>query len=293
VIDALAALGFGFVEVGTVTPRPQPGNDRPRMFRLSADDALINRLGFNSAGARVVAAHLAARPSEAARRCVLGLNLGKNRETPLAGAAADYALALRRLGPVGDYLVVNVSSPNTPGLRDLQAAGMLRGVVESVRRAEEDIAGAAGRGSRPVLVKLAPDLDDASLDASLDAAAEAGAAGFLAANTTVARPESLRSAAHRHEAGGLSGAPLFPRTLEVVTRAFRRFDGRLPVVGVGGVSDGERAWRLVRAGASLVQAYTGFVYGGPGFPRRVLRALVALLDDAGARTIADVVGADA
>ena len=291
-VPALSALGFGFVEVGTVTPRPQPGNPRPRVFRLSEDAALVNRLGFNSQGAAAVAERLESLEEPAALRSIIGVNIGKNRDTPTERAPSDYVRALLMLGACGDYVAVNVSSPNTVGLRDLLAAERLTGLLTAVLAAEKDLATQDGRDPRPVLVKISPDLAEADLDATLDAAADAGAAGFIASNTTIARPAELHGPA-RAEAGGLSGSPLFPRTLEVVRHAYRRYDGKLPIVGVGGVTDGHRALQLIRAGASLVQAYTGLVYGGPGFPRQLLSELAGLLSRSGFRTVADAVGSDA
>lgn len=286
--SGLARLGFGAVEIGTVTPRPQPGNPRPRAFRLTRDEALINRFGFNSEGATLVGSRLeslAARASE--RGWALGVNVGKNRDTPPERAVDDHVLALRRVGGVGDWVTVNVSSPNTPGLRDLQGPRFLASIVEAVVAWER----ADGAG-RPVLVKLSPDLALHDLDAALDAAGGAGAAGFVVANTTSARPAGLIGR-HRHEAGGLSGAPLLPRTLELVRHAFRRVGGERPIVGVGGARDADAAWALVRSGATLVQAYTGFVLGGPGWPREVLRGLSRRVEASGARSIVEAIGADA
>jgi dihydroorotate dehydrogenase len=290
-VPALHAMGFGHVEVGTVTPVPQPGNDRPRVFRLQGDAALINRLGFPSEGAAAVARRMG-RWAHGARSGIVGVNLGKNKTTDAGAAAADYVKVLETIED-GDYLVVNVSSPNTPGLRDLQAAPVLRALVETVVAAEARRASMCNARARPVLVKLSPDLDEAGLDGALDAAAGAGCAGFIATNTTLARPSSLRSTSHVGETGGLSGPPLRPRSLEVVRHVFRRLGGRLVVVGVGGVSDAESAWAFVRAGAMLVQAYTGFVYGGPSFAGDVLEGLSRKLDASGLRSLGQVAGSDA
>ena len=271
-VPALAALGFGHVEVGTVTPRPQPGNPSPRVFRLVEDGALVNRLGFPSQGAAAVAARLAAM---GARSCIVGVNLGRNKETSNERAQDDYVEGLETLRDVGDYFVVNVSSPNTPGLRQLQSPEALTSLMSSVVRS------ASGK---PVLVKLAPDLDDAQLDASLDAAAAGGAAGFVIGNTTLSRPASLRCGAFAREAGGLSGTPLLERTIALVGHARRRLDGTLPIIGVGGVSSAADASLVMAAGATLVQAYTAFVYAGPGFAGRVLRGLVGADGQAHATT---------
>ncbi len=268
-VAGLAALGFGFVEVGTVTPRPQPGNPAPRLFRLPADRALVNRLGFNNAGADAVAARLGrlrARPSALPDGFVVGVNIGRNRDTADAGVIEDYATAARIVAPVADYLVVNVSSPNTPGLPDLQAVDRLRPVVAAVR---------VQTGPLPVLVKIAPDLAEADVDALVELAVTEGLAGVVATNTTVSR-EGLRSNAGEVAAagsGGLSGTPLRARALAVVQRVATRSGGRLTVVAAGGIGSADDARRALDAGASLVQAYTGFVYGGPAWPRRVSAAL--------------------
>jgi dihydroorotate dehydrogenase len=273
-VRALAALGFGHVEVGTITPRPQPGNPRPRLFRLEPDRALVNRLGFNGGGADAAAERLAAARAGAGPGCVVGVNLGRNKATPPERATDDYVAALERLHAHGDYFVINVSSPNTPGLRDLQGERELAELVRAVVACEARIAEAEGAGRKPVLVKLAPDLAQASLDAALDAGAEAGAAGFLATNTTISRPLGLRSPAAR-ESGGLSGAPLRSLALGVVERACARLEGRLPVIGLGGICSAADARRFLDAGAALVQLYTGFVYGGPALPARILSGLAA------------------
>jgi len=265
----LGALGFGFVEVGTVTPRPQPGNPAPRMFRLPADRALVNRMGFNNDGAEVVAARLARlRARDRLGDLVVGVNIGRSRATPDAEAVGDYATGARLLAPVADYLVVNVSSPNTPGLRDLQAVDRLRPVLGPVL----DQAGAV-----PVLVKIAPDLADPDVDAVADLAVEVGLAGVVATNTTLSRAglRSTAAAVAQAGSGGLSGAPLLARSLSVVERLAGRAAGRLTLIAAGGITTGADARRALSAGASLVQAYTGFVYGGPAWPRRVTRDIGA------------------
>lgn len=266
----LAALGFGFVEIGTVTPRAQPGNPTPRVFRLPADRALVNRLGFNNGGAADVADRLRRTREDPAfpADLVVGLNIGRNRTTPDADAVTDYATGARLLAPVADYLVVNVSSPNTPGLRDLQAVDRLRPVLSAVLAEARAV---------PVLVKIAPDLADADVDAVADLADDAGLAGIVATNTTVSRVGLHSSAAAVAEAGsgGLSGPPLRARSLAVVERLARRAGDRLTVVAAGGIGSGADARRALDAGAVLVQAYTGFVYGGPLWPRRVTRELAA------------------
>ena len=278
----LAALGFGFVEVGTVTARAQPGNLRPRMFRLTADRALVNRMGFNNEGAAAAAAALRrsrARRSRAGHGGpVVGVNIGKTKAVPDAEAAADYAASARAVAAVADYVVVNVSSPNTPGLRDLQAAERLRPVLTEVRSALDAATGGARGGRRvPLLVKIAPDLADTDVDAVADLAMELGLDGVIATNTTISRdglaspPAEVAAAG----AGGLSGAPLRDRSLAVLRRLHERAGDRLVLVAAGGIETPDDAWERLRAGATLVQAYTGFVYGGPLWPRRMNAGLAA------------------
>ncbi len=269
----LAALGFGFVEVGTVTAQAQPGNPRPRMFRLSADRALVNRMGFNNAGAAAAAVRL--RRVRARRGPVVGVNIGKTRAVPEADAAADSAARARAVAGVADYVVVNVSSPNTPGLRDLQAADRLRPVLVAVREALD--ASAGGR-QVPLLVKIAPDLADADVDAVADLALELGLHGIIATNTTVSR-DGLASPASQVAAagaGGLSGPPLGARALAVLIRLRARAGDRLVLIAAGGIETPDDAWERLRAGATLVQAYTGFIYGGPLWPRRMHAGLARL-----------------
>ena len=277
----LAALGFGFVEVGTVTPRRQPGNPAPRVFRLPRDRALVNRLGFNSAGVEAVRARLERRPPEGA---VLGINVGRNKTTPDERAVEDFAEAARALGRLGAYVAVNVSSPNTPGLRDLQAVERLRPLLTAVR----------GATDRPVLVKIAPDLSDEDVDAVADLALELGLAGIIATNTTIARA-GLDSPAADVEAagdGGLSGEPLRERSLEVLRRLRARAGDRLVLVAAGGIADADEAWARVRAGATLVQLYTGFVYEGPATPARIARGLASRARAAGFAHVQDAVGSE-
>ena len=270
----LAALGFGFVEVGTVTARAQPGNPKPRMFRLTADRALVNRMGFNNAGAAAAAAALGHSRGRSRGRSgspggpVVGVNIGKTRAAPDDEAAADYAASARAVAAVAGYVVVNVSSPNTPGLRDLQAADRLKPVLVAVRAALD----AASPSRRvPLLVKIAPDLADADVDAVADLALELGLDGIIATNTTVSRDGLASPAAEvaAAGAGGLSGPPLRDRSLEVLARLHARAGDRLVLIGAGGIETPQDAWARLRAGATLVQAYTGFVYGGPLWPRRM------------------------
>ena len=266
-VDALAALGFGFVEVGTVTGEPQPGNPRPRLFRLPADRAIVNRMGFNNDGAEAVARRLAARAARSHADVVLGVNIGKTKLVPDHVAVADYEKSARLLAPHADYLVVNVSSPNTPGLRDLQAVGRLRPLLEAVRRTAD---AAAGRHV-PLLVKIAPDLTDDDVLAIADLAVEQGLDGIVATNTTVNR-EALVSAeaqVRRVGAGGLSGRPLRCRAREVLRLLRDRVGPDLTVVSVGGIDSVEEARVRLEAGATLLQAYTGFIYEGPRWPARI------------------------
>lgn len=286
--NALGALGFGFVEIGTVTALAQPGNPRPRLFRLPADRALLNRMGFNNPGAEAVAARLRGTPIEP----VLGINLGKSKATPLEEATGDYLRSLELLEPFARYLVVNVSSPNTPGLRALQDAAPLRELLSTLQARLRETAAARGAAPKPLLLKIAPDLSDAQVEEAVGIAVEEGVAGIVATNTTVSRT-GLRTPAAEVEAmgaGGISGGPVHRRAVEVVGRVWRTTGGRMPVVGAGGVFSAADAWEMVRAGASLVQLYTGFVYGGPAVVRDLNLGLAVLLRRAGARSLAEAVG---
>jgi len=286
VAPGLLALGFSHVEIGTITPRPQAGNPPPRLFRLPEHRALINRMGFNNDGIEVCAARFAALASSG-RPGLVGVNVGKNKDTPNERAEADYLLCIDRLHAFADYLVVNISSPNTPGLRELQGRAALERLLSAcVKRARELPI------PRPLLVKLAPDLSDQALDEAVDVAVACGASGLIATNTTISR-EGVGGHPRSGEAGGLSGAPLEARATEVVRRAYRRAEGRLAIVGAGGVFGAADAYRKIRAGAALVQLYTGFIYGGPALPGRILRELDELLRRDGFRSVAEAMGADA
>ncbi|EYB68764.1 dihydroorotate dehydrogenase 2 [Deinococcus phoenicis] len=286
-VPAFSALGFGFVEVGTVTPLAQPGNERPRLFRLPPDGALINRMGFNNAGAEALHARLAAQP---ARPAPVWVNIGKNKATPNEEAVGDYLKCVRVLQDVADAFVVNVSSPNTPGLRALQAAGDLAALVRAVL-AEVEAGRVRTLNRPPVLVKLAPDLHPADFEAGVNAVLEAGADGLIVSNTTLSR-EGLGHA-NRAEAGGLSGRPLRRRSTELVRDAYRLTRGRVPIVGVGGIFSAEDAYAKIRAGAALTEVYTALIYEGPGLPMQLNRDLGKLLERDGFRNVTDAVGADA
>ena len=276
-LGALSRAGFGFIEVGAATPRPQPGNPRPRLFRLTEDRAAINRFGFNNDGMDAIAGRLAQRPRDA----VIGLNLGANKDS--ADRAGDYARVLERCGPHLDFATVNVSSPNTERLRDLQGraalSALLAGVMEARAGLDRPI---------PVFLKIAPDLTGDELTEIAEVAEEAGVAAIIATNTTLSR-EGLKSA-HRDEAGGLSGAPLFEKSTRVLAQLSRLTGGRMPLIGVGGVGSAEQAYEKIRAGASAVQLYTAMVYEGLSLVPRILTGLEALLERDGFDTVEEAVG---
>jgi len=287
--DALAALGFGFIEVGTLTGQPQPGNPRPRLFRLPADRALLNRMGFNNKGAAAAAQALARRNEPSP---LFGINIGKSKVVPNDQAAGDYVASFERLFPFGRYFVVNVSSPNTPGLRELQERGPLTVLLRALFDRNRELASQQGVAPKPILLKIAPDLDDTQLAAIVDITQEGPIAGLVATNTTISR-DGLRTQAARVAAagaGGLSGAPLTLISRRLVADLYRRTEGRLPIIGVGGIMSGEDAWQMIRAGASLVQVYTGFVYGGPAFVRSIHRHLLRRLEETGRHSLDEVVG---
>jgi dihydroorotate dehydrogenase len=284
-IAGLFALGFSHVEIGTITPRPQPGNERPRLFRLPEHRALINRMGFNNAGADSCARRLSAIPA-AARLGPVGVNIGKNKATPNERAIEDYLACIDRLHSFADYVVVNISSPNTPGLRQLQESEPLLALLRAcVMRLAQRAPG------KPLLVKIAPDLTPEALDEVVDVAIAAGAAGLIATNTTVSR-HGVETHPRAREAGGLSGAPLEALATAAVRRCYARAAGRLPIIGCGGILSAEDAYAKIRAGATLVQGYSGLIFVGPGFAREVHDGLVALLRRDGFATLSEVVGAD-
>jgi dihydroorotate dehydrogenase len=270
------ALGFGYAEVGTVTARAQPGNPQPRMFRLPEDRALLNRMGFNNHGA----AELALRLGRHVCDVPIGANIGKTKSTPPAGAVDDYTESACLVGPLAAFLVVNVSSPNTPGLRDLQAVESLRPILSAVR----------AQTTTPVLVKIAPDLSDADVDEIADLAVELGLAGIVATNTTVSRDGLATDGVAELGAGGISGPPVARRSAEVLRRLYRRVGDRLVLISVGGIETADDAWERITSGASLLQGYTGFVYGGGLWAKRIHDGLAQRLHDGGFASLSDAVG---
>ncbi|MEU7137308.1 quinone-dependent dihydroorotate dehydrogenase [Streptomyces sp. NPDC046261] len=289
-IDGMAMLGFDHVEIGTVTAQPQPGNPKKRLFRLVADRALINRMGFNNDGSAAVAERLAAR--KAVFRTTVGVNIGKTKVVPEEEAVADYVTSTERLAAHADYLVVNVSSPNTPGLRNLQATEALRPLLSAVREAADRTV-----TSRrvPLLVKIAPDLADEDIDAVADLAVELGLDGIIATNTTIARDglglKTPKRTVEAIGAGGLSGAPLKERSLEVLARLYARVGDRITLVGVGGIETADDAWERILAGATLVQGYSAFIYEGPLWCRAIHKGLAERLAASPYTTLAEAVGA--
>lgn len=282
VMAPMLGLGLGFVEVGSVTPRPQPGNPKPRVFRLPEDAAVINRLGFNNAGLEAARENLAAFRRAHPNMGPVGVNLGKNKDT--ADAASDYVLGAAALGPLADYLVINVSSPNTPGLRALQGRGELEELLGRIQAALPD-------PPPPLLVKIAPDLTEEDKADIAAVALSMEISGLIATNTTISRPQGLKGAA-KGEAGGLSGRPLFDPSKAVLRDLYRLTEGKIPLIGVGGISSGADAYRKIRAGASLVQLYTGLIYGGPAQVPRIKNELAQLLREDGFESVAAAVGAD-
>lgn len=273
------AMGFGYAEIGTVTAHPQPGNPQPRLFRLAADRALLNRMGFNNHGAAQLALRLARNRPDTP----IGVNIGKSKVTPPEHAPQDYATSARLLGSLADYLVVNVSSPNTPGLRDLQAVESLRPILAAV----------LAETTAPVLVKIAPDLSDPDVDAVADLAVAMGLAGIVATNTTVSRSGLRTPGVDELGPGGISGAPVATRSAEVLRRLHARVGGRQVLISVGGIESAEDAWERITAGASLLQGYTGFVYGGGLWAKHIHDGLVERLRAGGFRSLSDAVGSAA
>lgn len=275
-LNAWGALGFGYAEVGTVTASAQPGNPQPRLFRLPEDRALLNRMGFNNHGAGELAVRLARHRPDVP----IGVNIGKSKATPPELAVEDYRSSARLLGPLATYLVVNVSSPNTPGLRDLQAVDSLRPILAAV----------LAETSTPVLVKIAPDLSDDDVDAIADLAVSLGLAGIVATNTTVSRAGLRTPGAADLGAGGVSGPPLARRSLEVLRRLYARVGDRLVLIGVGGIENADDAWERITAGASLLQGYTGFIYGGGLWAKHIHEGIAARLHAGGFGSLSEAVG---
>lgn len=277
-IVGLFSLGFGAVEVGTVTPRAQPGNDRPRLFRLKEHEAIINRMGFNNAGVAAMAGRLR---ELTWRPAPVGVNIGKNKDTPIENATEDYVIAARELSPLADYVVVNLSSPNTPGLRTLQDPQVLEGLLTATR---------AQAHGKPVFLKIAPDLEDEAVDAVVDVVKSCHIDGLICTNTTLSRPVEHPLT---KEAGGFSGKPLMTRSTQIVRRAFKRADGKLPIIGVGGITSGEDAWAKICAGASAVQIYSGFIYRGPELVTECLDVIETRLRELSLSHVSQAVGLDA
>ena len=283
-VNQLASLGFGFVEVGTVTYKPQMGNPKPRLFRLPEDKSLINRLGFNNQGAKAVAERL----SVLSRTCVVGVNIGRNKDVSNEEAIKNYLDSLRLLRPVADYIAVNISSPNTPNLRELQRSENLDELLGTLQDSNQDTSGRDRR--KPILVKIAPDLAEAEIEAAVDICIKHDISGIIATNTTIERQGLRTPNLQRIGAGGLSGRPLTLRSTKVVSTIFKYSKGNLPIIGVGGIFDAQGAFDKIAAGASLVQAYTGFIYGGPTFARDVNEGLAKILKERGFSSVDAAVG---
>ncbi|WP_426411051.1 quinone-dependent dihydroorotate dehydrogenase [Bradyrhizobium ganzhouense] len=284
--DPLLRLGFGFVEIGSVTPKPQAGNPRPRLFRLERDEAVINRMGFNNDGAEVALRRLAAR---AANGGIVGVNVGANKDSP--DRVADYVKLIETFAPVASYFTVNVSSPNTPGLRNLQEGALLDDLLGRVIDARERVRQKAG--DTPVLLKIAPDLSLAQLDDVVQVARSRKVDGMIVSNTTIARPSTLREEMRAKAQGGLSGRPLFRLSTRMVAETYVRVEGAFPLIGVGGVDSGGAALTKIRAGASLIQLYSSLVYKGLGLVDEIKRDLTSTLLRTGRDSLSEIVGADA
>jgi dihydroorotate dehydrogenase len=287
VIDAMLSLGFGFVEAGTVTPKPQSGNPKPRLFRLDEDAAVINRLGFNSGGVSAFAQRLVARRQRPHAPGIVGANVGKNRDT--VDGATDYVVGIEKLAGLADYLVVNISSPNTPGLRALQARAPIEDLLKRVLAARNRAAPAGKKP--PLLAKVGPDLSPEQLADIAEVALAVGVDGLIVGNTTIDRPASLKSP-EKNETGGLSGAPLLQPSTACLAALYRLTKGRIPLIGCGGVASGADAYAKIRAGASLVQVYSALVFQGLGLVGRIKRELAAALRSDGFQHVADAVGRD-
>ncbi len=287
-LRSLAALGFGFIEAGTVTYQPQPGNPKPRLFRLPLDQALINRAGFNNEGAKMFARRVVkSRPG-----CVLGVSIGKSRSASIKDAADDYLKTFELINDLADYVAVNVSSPNTPGLRELQHATHLDELLSALQKRNEELSERHGQAPTPLLLKLAPDLSDDELEQALDMAQKRKISGLIATNTTVNR-SNLRTDATKVAAigaGGLSGAPLKGRARTMVTKIYKLTGGTMPIIGVGGIFTAEDAWQMIASGASLVQVYTGFIYEGPSMVAKINDGLRRIISREGFVSLDEAVG---
>ena len=287
--QALAALGFGFIEVGSVTAESQPGNPCPRLFRLPRDRALINRAGFNNCGAARLAENIRERRPD----CTLGVNIGKSRNTAIENATADYLESFEAIYDIADYVAINVSSPNTPNLRELQRPEMLTELLRNLQQRNDELARRTSLAQpKPLLLKIAPDLIEPEIESIVDIATRLKIAGLIATNTTVSR-DGLQTTQVEVEAcgeGGLSGAPLRKRSNEVIELIYRQTCGEMPIIGVGGVFNAEDAWEKICAGASLIQLYTGFIYEGPGVAQRINEGLAAILQREGFRSLDEAIG---
>ncbi len=288
VYHALGALGFGFVEVGTLTPQGQPGNPKPRLFRLAEHQAVINRMGFNNLGAYLASQHLV---DFAYSDVPIGINIGKNKVTPNEEAPSDYSKCLDMLYAYGHYFVINISSPNTPNLRDLQETESLRVLIRTVREKAAEME-MRGIKKKPILLKVAPDMSDEQMHDVVHAAVEEGISGIIATNTTLSR-EAVEGHPKADEAGGLSGRPLTERSTAWVKQIYQEVGDKVPIVGVGGIFTGEDAYEKIRAGASLVQVYSGMIYQGPGIVKQINKKLLKLMARDGFSHIGEVVGVDA
>ncbi len=287
-LPALSALGFGFIEAGTVTHLAQPGNELPRLFRLPADKALINRAGFNNQGATDFAQRVAKRRPD----CVLGVSIGRSKAVPVNEAVEDYLKSFEAVFPIADYIAVNVSSPNTPGLRELQRAEQLQALLSSLKRRNHELSQLEHRGELPLLIKLAPDLSEAELEMIVDVVRKTHISGIIATNTTIERSglQTPVQTVTSYGEGGLSGAPLRKRSTEVISRLYNLTHGLIPLVGVGGIFSAVDAWEKICAGASLVQVYTGFIYEGPRIVQNINDGLVQILTREGFRSLDEAIG---
>jgi dihydroorotate dehydrogenase len=286
--QALAALGFGSIEVGSVTNEPQPGNPKPRLFRLPRDRAMINRAGFNNCGAAQLAEHIRRRRPD----CVLGVNIGKSRNVRIEDAIPDYLKSFEAVYDIADYVAINVSSPNTPNLRELQRPDMLAGLIKSLQQRNNELALRHSQQSKPLLLKIAPDLSESEIESIVDVATSLKIAGLIATNTTISREglQTPQAEVESYGEGGLSGAPLRQLSNEVIALIYRLTRGELPIIGVGGVFDAADAWEKICAGASLIQLYTGFIYEGPSVARRINEGLAEIMKREGLGTLDEAVG---